>query len=102
KGDQGWRFAEGGAAAPQFNPGSGNEAQFNPNSFFGAWTNGGIVNDGAWHMVAGTYDGSANNRMYIDGTLAVTTANTVTFAGNSKDLMIGAAPDFTHPNQNRT
>jgi hypothetical protein len=103
KGDQGWRFAEGGAAAPQFNPGSGNEAQFNPNNFFVAWTNGGIVNDGAWHMIAGTYDPTlSTNSLYIDGRLAVQTANTATYAGNSKDLMIGAAPEFTQPNQNRT
>ncbi len=102
KGDQGWRFAEGGAAAPQFNPGAGNEAQFNPNNFFMAWSNGCIVNDDRWHMVVGTFDGAASNRLYIDGVLAVAVTNQSAYAGNSKDLMIGAAPDFTHPNQNRT
>jgi hypothetical protein len=101
RGDQNWRISMAGAAVPQFNPGPGGEAQLNPNNIFNAWTNGAIMNDGAWHMVAGTFDGTSN-RMYLDGTMAVAVTNAGVFNGNSKDMMIGAAPDNVEPHQNRS
>jgi len=62
-------------------------------------------NDGNWHMVAATYDGSgsaAGVKLYIDGLLitnAVAVANSVASGSilNSGPLTIGAAPDGTIP-----
>ena len=46
------------------------------------------VNDGNWHHIVGTYDGT-NKKIYIDGVLENTSANTGNFATNSDAVEIG-------------
>jgi len=61
------------------------------------------VNDGAWHLVAATYDGSGTAsgvHLYVDGVAVATTtlANSIGSASifNSVPLTIGAASDGNH------
>ena len=46
------------------------------------------VNDGQWHHVAGTYDGT-NLKVYIDGLTAATTACTATPVTNADPVLVG-------------
>ena len=57
-------------------------------------TTGGAYNDGAWHYVVGVADGT-NIYLYVDGSLAATTANSST--GTSLPFAIGYGGDFYSP-----
>ena len=59
--------------------------------------NGSIaVDDGAWHHVAAVYDQSAGEkRIYIDGVLDQSTAETRNVLTSSDDLYVGGNPDRT-------
>ena len=54
-------------------------------------TTGGAYNDGAWHYVVGVADGT-NIYLYVDGSLAATTANSST--GTDLPFLIGNGGDF--------
>ena len=64
------------------------------NSGAGSATSAGIYNDGAWHQVAGVYNG-ANNYLYVDGSLAGSSVATGAIAGSTNDVYLGGDPDFT-------
>jgi hypothetical protein len=54
------------------------------------WGNSTSVNDGAWHHVAMTWDGSAMI-LYVDGSIDGTASQTLTPVSNVYDLTIGYA-----------
>ncbi len=64
------------------------------NSGAGSVTSANIYNDGAWHQVAGVYDG-AYNYLYVDGSLAGSSAATGAIAGETNHVYLGGDPDFT-------
>ncbi|MFO1477799.1 MAG: LamG-like jellyroll fold domain-containing protein [Verrucomicrobiota bacterium] len=52
------------------------------------------VADGNWHQLAGVYDGTSSELLYVDGQLAAsTTSATVPVPGSAGDLWIGGAPE---------
>lgn len=53
-----------------------------------------VYNDGAWHQVAGVYDG-AHNYLYVDGSLAGSSAATGLIIGSTNELYLGGDPDYT-------
>ncbi len=55
-------------------------------------TSPGTVSAGAWHHVAGVFDGT-QKRLYIDGVLVKTVSSTFAPATGSSNLSIGASPD---------
>ncbi len=84
RGDQSFRFGmDGGAGTARFADGNNG----NPDVI------GGFVNDGNWHLLAGTWDGSAEN-IYIDGALSATVSDTQSVPGNTSDFIIGGVPDY--------
>lgn len=60
----------------------------------GSVTSSSIYNDGAWHEAAGVYDGT-NNYLYVDGSLAGSSAATGTIAGETSHVYLGGDPDYT-------
>jgi hypothetical protein len=64
------------------------------NSGAGTVTSTQIYNDGAWHQAAGIYDG-ANNYLYVDSSLAGSSAATGDVVGDTNDVYLGGDPDFT-------
>lgn len=48
------------------------------------------VDDGNWHFIVGTYDGT-NQRLYVDGVLEDTDAQTGTISNSEEEVCIGAA-----------
>jgi hypothetical protein len=81
KGDTSYRFGMDAGGA-HFADGNGNPDVV-----------GGSVNDGAWHFLAGTWDGSAE-KIYIDGVLSATASASSAIPGNTSDFIIGGAPDY--------
>ena len=51
------------------------------------------INDGKWHFVVGTYNGT-EEVLYIDGVVNATAAETGLASGNFNDFTIGEAPDY--------
>jgi hypothetical protein len=52
------------------------------------------VTDGQWHQLAGIYDGTNTQSLYVDGQLVTSAAGATTpVAGNSLDVWLGDAPD---------
>jgi hypothetical protein len=60
----------------------------------GSVTSSSIYNDGAWHEAAGVYDGT-NNYLYVDGSLAGSSAAVGTIAGETSHVYLGGDPDYT-------
>jgi hypothetical protein len=53
------------------------------------------IDDGQWHQLAGVYDGTNSEYLYLDGQLAASTHSaTIPVAGNIGDFWIGGAPDY--------
>lgn len=101
RGNSAWRMALDNNDLNRFNPGSGNENQYNNGTTASfarqfAATNGFYLNDGNWHMEAGVADGT-NVLMYLDGRLALTTNMNTFSADGGRDLLIGADPDNINP-----
>jgi hypothetical protein len=55
------------------------------------------VNDGAWHHVAGVYDGSTT-RLYVDGKLDVSNSSTGSISTNNHPVTIGKNEQMTQRN----
>jgi hypothetical protein len=54
----------------------------------------GRIDDGAWHQLAGVYDGINAEFLYVDGQLVASTHGaTFPVTGNGNDLFIGSNPD---------
>ena len=64
------------------------------NSGAGSVTSTSIYNDGNWHEAAGVYDG-AHNYLYVDRSLAGSSAATGSITGSSDHLYLGGDPDLT-------
>jgi len=61
---------------------------------FGDLVGPGRIDDGAWHQLAGVYDGVNTESLYVDGQVAAsTTGATAALAGTENDLFIGSNPD---------
>ena len=53
------------------------------------------LDDGQWHFLAGVYDATHSQALFVDGTrVAVSTKTTVSAAPSSSDLWIGGNPDI--------
>ena len=82
------------AGGPRFNPGNNPEIQFvSPSDVL---TNNALVNDGAWHFIAGVSDGSTAS-LYIDGALIRTNTGVGSIAGSTADFLLGGDPDNITP-----
>jgi hypothetical protein len=83
------------AAGPRWNPGSNpSDVQFVSNS--DVLTNNALVNDGAWHFIAGVSDGSSAY-LYIDGVPVRTNAGVTSVVGATYDFLLGGDPDNIIP-----
>jgi hypothetical protein len=82
------------AAGPRFNPGNNPEVQFVSNSDI--LTNNALVNDGAWHFIAGVSDGSSAY-LYIDGSPVRTNTGVGSIASTTEDFLLGGDPDNLVP-----
>lgn len=88
--DNGWRCA--------MNGGSIGQVQYNAGT-----SNGDIVsdfgyNDGRWHQMVGTYDGTSVENLYVDGRLTATATNRY-FVKNyptNMDVFIGGDPQYVN------
>lgn len=93
RGDESYRIDVDGTASDLVHfgddlAGSGNDLDGVPPA--------GDLNDGKWHFVVGTYDGSKET-LYIDGAENNSQANSGVAAGvNFSDFTIGEAPDYTN------
>jgi len=56
-----------------------------------------VMNNGAWHHIAGVYDGS-QMRVYVDGLLDASAAATMSPGNNSTGLRIGKSSFLYYPN----
>jgi hypothetical protein len=82
------------AGGPRFNPGNNPEVQFvSPSDVL---TNNALINDGAWHFIAGVSDGSTAS-LYIDGVLVRTNTGVGSIAGSTADFLLGGDPDNITP-----
>ncbi len=55
------------------------------------------IDDGQWHQLVGVLNSTHSEFLYVDGQLAVSTNTaTVPIAGNSLDLWIGGAPEYSY------
>jgi hypothetical protein len=82
------------AGGPRWNPGNNPEVQFiGPNDVL---TNNALVNDGAWHFIAGVSDGSSAT-LYIDGIAVRTNTGVGSLAGATYDFLLGGDPDNLIP-----
>ena len=86
RGDNAWRFAMDYVANVHWNPGNGPEL-VSTNTY----------NDGNWHMIVGTSDGSTA-ALYVDGQIQDSSTGVGSLGGSSNDLLIGGAPDYTSAN----
>lgn len=95
KGDGSWRMAidgngigTGGSGNANFNSGPGNNVDI------GNGTSPLIANDGAWHYVVGTFDGT-NSFVYMDGILSAKTGNTSaqSITAQSSEVFLAAYPN---------
>jgi hypothetical protein len=82
RGDSAWRFSIDGSGHARWNPGKGPEL-----------ANGINLNDGAWHQLVGTSDGT-NDFLYVDGVLGASGTGVGSLGGTAFDLIIGGAPDY--------
>lgn len=94
--DLSWRLAlDNTSGGNHFNPGNGPELQFL--NIHDALLNGGYVNDGNWHFLAGVSDGT-NDFMYVDGVLVKSgTGEGVVSAGSAQDVILGGDPQYMAP-----
>ena len=82
--------SQSGSNTFSFDMGSSSLAIFHANS-------GITSNDNVWHFIVGTYDGS-NLRIYVDGSLKATTAQTgLLFYYSSGQFWIGNDPSTEYP-----
>jgi hypothetical protein len=82
------------AAGPRWNPGNNPEVQFvSPSDVL---TNNALVNDGAWHFIAGVSDGSSAT-LYVDGVAVRTNTGVGSLAGATYDFLLGGDPDNITP-----
>jgi hypothetical protein len=87
-------MSHGGAASWVINL-LGNNGSVTWNSGAGQVASANILNDGAWHFVAGVYDG-ASNYLYVDGALNNSTVAPHGITGNTTDdIFLGGDPDYT-------
>jgi hypothetical protein len=88
-GDTSWRISINPNGEPGANDG---------NLGSGDATSGTGIVDGAWHLVAYSYDGNtgqANNGvLYVDGVEVASDSIAATPRGNTLDVWIGGAPDY--------
>jgi len=89
RGDHAWRFSLDGSGHARWNPGNNPELHNSLN-----------LNDGLWHQLVGTTDGS-NATLYVDGLLAATGTNVGLLSGTPFDLIIGGAPDYLTASSSR-
>ncbi|HVM46736.1 MAG TPA: DUF2341 domain-containing protein [Candidatus Acidoferrum sp.] len=82
------------AAGPRWNPGASPEVQFVSTS--DVLTNNALVNDGAWHFMAGVSDGSSAT-LYVDGVPVRTNTGVGALAGATYDFLLGGDPDNITP-----
>ena len=93
--DASWRLGYGTLNGDNhFNPGPGPELQFA--NIQDVVTNNFYCNDGNWHFVVGTSDGT-NEALYIDGALAKTNTGVGSIAGSGQDVFIGGDPTYLTP-----
>jgi hypothetical protein len=87
-------MSHGGAASWAINL-AGTSGTVIWNSGAGLVTSTNILNDGAWHFVAGVYDGR-KNYLYMDGALNNSGTATHGVVGNTADdVLLGGDPDYT-------
>jgi hypothetical protein len=96
-GDSAWRLvldgnasgASGGSGNANFNAGPGGGSDIGNTS--PALT----INDGQWHWVVGTFDGT-NSIVYVDGVVSATASNTTAnITSQAVDVFLGAYPQNT-------
>lgn len=93
--DSGWRLnINGGDGRANFNAGPGGGSDLGNNT---ATTQ---VNDGNWHYMVGTYDGT-NSSIYVDGKLSITVSNGTAITGTTLDVFLGSYPNDTNYNASR-
>ena len=80
--DDSFYFAVNGST---FNSG---KIQMYLNNVSSGWLTGGTVNDGNWHFVVGTYDGSTI-KLYIDGSLSTSVSASGSIQTGSNPVEIG-------------
>ena len=96
--DSSWRLGFGGGNSDtHFNPGNGPELQFA--NVADVVTNGFYCNDGNWHFMVGSSDGSTDS-LYVDGRLAKTGTSVASIAGTVRDVILGGDPQWTTPSAN--
>ncbi|MDB6066119.1 MAG: hypothetical protein JWR26_2327 [Pedosphaera sp.] len=82
--DSSWRAAVDPVGKVHFRAGNGP----------GEITSARVCNDGNWHQLVGTYDGSSE-KLYLDGLLDTSlTGQTGTITGSPQDVMIGGDPEY--------
>jgi len=88
--DSGWRLnMDSGNGRANFNAGPGGGSDIGNN------TASPQVNDGNWHYMVGTFDGT-NSTVYVDGKLGVTASTTTAnITSANVDVFLGAYPSAT-------
>ena len=78
-----------------FNSGTNNAATVATGSAAGDLVSPGIYNDGFWHQVVATHNGTANV-LYVDGAPVAANTSSANIPGSAADVLIGADPSFTN------
>jgi hypothetical protein len=87
-------ISRGGASYRLFMDGAGHPRFANGAQPGGDVTSTNRIDDGQWHQLAGVYDGTNSEYLYVDGLLAASATNaTALVSGNANDLWIGGDPD---------
>jgi len=112
--DSGWRLnidansssgTPAGSCNVNFNTGSGGSGDIgnnnrNPNTIVSA--SKAFINDGKWHYVLGSYDGS-NTTVYVDGQIAESAFNTNPVSSSAAwNLYLGSYPNATNAGGGRS
>jgi hypothetical protein len=92
-GTNSWQVVLNTAGKIVFNAGTG--GAIGAGSASGDLTSAAVYNDGVWHQLVVTHNGT-NNALYVDGVLDSTNSSSVSIPGSSGDVLIGADPSFTN------
>lgn len=79
-----------------FNSGTNSPAAVATGAMPGDLRSTSVLNDGNWHFVVATHNGTTN-MLFVDGQLNnLTTTATTNVLGNSRDMLIGSDPNYTN------